>query len=245
MQIYDVGLSSQAIEVYKLLLQRGILSASEIARELGVQRTAIYRLATHLMSIGMITEVSAWPKRFRANSLSNSEDRYLNYQRTWFSSTFQGIQDITKSKKVDLSFSLSFIEGREEIFQKIAEDLRKAEKWAKFIVLGLPQGISPELLFEQKNAVERDVPVKIIVQEYSFENNIVLLSWEKAGLDVRFGKKIGFHLLLIDNSITYLMTYEKENKLKRSAVRIMHAEINKQLQKIFDDYWRDAKKIKL
>jgi len=136
---------------------------------------------------------------------------------------------------------ISFIFGREEIFQKVADDLNEAKKEAKFIVLGLPIGISPELLLTQKNAVGRGVPVQIIVQEYTKENQKTLRSWKMQGLDVRHGKPIGFHLLLIDEAISYLMYYDPQEKTKRYAVRIVHPAINSELRALFNTHWRMAK----
>ncbi len=244
-QIYTIGLSKQASDLYKILSQKGALTALQIGRFLDIHQHAVYRLADHLIQIGMVEEITARPKLFRAKNISQSRENYLSSQRSWFDEVMSGIK--IRSIKTNINktneFQISFIQGREQFFEQCARDLRSATQKANFIILGLKTGISPELLLEEKNAVERGVPVNIIAQEYNPENKIVLRAWRQAGLNVKYGKSIGFHLVLIDNTISYLMTYDPQDKLKRYAVRIIHQPINQQLQLIFHKHWKVAKVI--
>ncbi|MBI4008664.1 hypothetical protein HY357_00350 [Candidatus Roizmanbacteria bacterium] len=244
-EIYSTGLSKQAIDLYKILSQKGALTALQIGRFLDIHQHAVYRLADHLKQIGMVEEIPGRPKLFRVKNISQSRENYLSYQRSWFDEIMRGIKERNIEININKTneFQISFIQEREQIFEQCAIDLQNANRKANFIVLGLKTGISPELLLEQKNAVERGVPVNIIVQEYSAENKIVLQAWKQAGLNVRYGKPIGFHLLLIDDTISYLMTYDPQDKLKRYATRIVHRPINQQLQLIFEKYWKEAKVI--
>lgn len=239
---YTKGVSPYGGKIYALLTQKGSLTAREIANSLNIYPNAVYRIAHYLKDVGMIEVISTTPFTLRALPVNDAQGNYLSFQQTQLRNLLGNLvtQTDSTSKQSD-NYQISFIQGREEIFARCAQDLKTAKQRAKFIVLGLPIGVSPELMLEQRNAAKRGVQMQIIAQEYSEENIETLKSWQVQGLDVRHGKLIGFHLLLIDEAISYLMYYEPKDKTKRYAVRIVHQAINKQLQKIFAEQWRKAK----
>lgn len=235
--IYAKGISPHGRKIYSLLQERGTLTVRKLATLLRVHPSAIYRLARYLISIGLIEEISKRPIYFRALPSLEAKENYFAHQKDRIENIFSGLP-VNTSVKTTENYHISFIQDREAIFARVAEDLKTAKKRAHFIVLGLPIGVSPELMLEQKNAVQRGVPVKIIVQEVSNENKETISSWKKQGLLLRRGLPIGFHLLLIDDSISYLMYYDQQDKTKRYAVRILHSAINRELQAIFKEHWK-------
>lgn len=242
---YAKGISPQGYNFYKLVHTRGTLTTRDIATSLHTHPNAIYRIAHYLTKVGLIEELPTTPVTFRAITIDDAKKNYLSYQQAQFESLLGSLSPDILSTRQTEDYQVSFIQGREEIFECCAQDLRNAKQEARFIVLGLPIGVSPELMLEQKNAVARGVPVRIIVQEYSSANRNTIRSWKLQGLDVRQGKPIGFHLLLIDGSISFLMYYDQKDKTKRYAVRIVHQAINLQLQKIFNNHWKTAKPISI
>jgi hypothetical protein len=111
------------------------------------------------------------------------------------------------------------------------------------IILGLSEGISPELLLAQKEAVARGVQFKIIIQEYSPKNKDTIASWISNGAEIRLITPIGFHLIILDSKVAYLMTYDEVKRYKRTAVRFSHPSIALQHQSTFDKYWQQASAI--
>lgn len=239
---YTKGISPQARKLYYILLSKGDLDVNRISKELGTLPTATYRLANYLLDVGLIEVVSRHPAVFHAVPVTEGKNSYLTYQRNQLNILFSGLSNRATVENSE-AYHIASLEGREPIFAHVAEDLKTAIKKAKFIVLGLPIGVSPELLLEQRNAVARGVPVHIIVQEYTSENKETLRSWQMQGLTVRVGTPVGFHLLLIDDAISYLMYYEDKDKTKRYAVRIVHKAIHTELEKIFDAHWKKAKRL--
>ena len=240
--IYTKGVSPHGKRVYSLLKKRGALSARKLATLLHTHPSAIYRLVRYLVAAGLAEEISGRPILFRALPANVAKGNYLAYQRDRVENIFLGITATADTDPEPTgNYHISFLQDREAIFAKVAEDLKSTLKKAHFIVLGLPIGVSPELMLEQKNAVERGASIKIIVQELTEENQETIKSWQKQGLQVRQGRPIGFHLLLIDNSISYLMYYDQTDKTKRYAARIIHPAINQELQAIFSHYWKTSR----
>lgn len=241
---YSKGISPQGHRLYALLNAKGVLAVRDIAALLHIQPNAVYRITHYLEWLGLIESIGGRPLKFSALAPQEAQENYLLHQRILLREMFAGLSSSGMSTPTG-TYAISFLQGREAIFQKVASDLHQATKEARFIVLGLPIGVSPELMLEQRNAVARGVPVRIIAQEYSQENRETLRSWKTQGLDVRHGKPIGFHLLLIDDLISYLMYYDPRDKTKRYAVRMVHQAINRELQAIFEAHWRKAKPIRL
>lgn len=236
---YAKGLSPQGRKIYSFLQKGGTLTARKLATLLQVHPSAIYRLARYLVSIGLIKEIPGRPIYFRALPSLEAKGNYFAHQKDRIENIFSDLP-VNSLLKITENYQISFIQEREAVFARVAEDLKTAKKKAHFIVLGLPIGVSPELMLEQKNAAQRGVPVKIIVQEVSDENKETISSWKKQGLLVRGGHPIGFHLLLIDDSISYLMYYDQIDKTKRYAVRILHSAINSEMQVIFKEHWKKS-----
>jgi len=243
--IYPKVLSKQATSTYKLLIQKGEMSAKQIGDALDIFPNSVYRLINHLEQIGLVEQINAYPRKFRARNVEEGWNNFIAYKKRSFDRLVSGIN--LKEKEGELPskrFSITFIQGREAVFEQCIKDLSQTQNEAKFIVLGLKIGISPELMLAQKNAVERGVKFREIVQEYIDENREMILNWKKQGLDIRHGQPIGFHLLLFDDKISYIMSYDPLDKTKRYAVRIIHKAINQQLQDIFNKHWKKAKRIK-
>ncbi|MEK7074032.1 MAG: helix-turn-helix domain-containing protein [Patescibacteria group bacterium] len=235
-------MSPQARKLYHILLSQGNLDVNRMSKELKILPPAVYRLARYLLDVGLIEAVSRHPAVFHAVPVSEGQDSYLAHQRSQLNMLFSGLPNRAPVESSE-AYHIAFLEGREPIFARVAEDLQIAAKGAKFIVLGLPIGVSQELLLEQRNAVARGVPVYIIVQEYTPENQETIRSWQTQGLTVRVGTPVGFHLLLVDDTISYLMYYEEIDKTKRYAVRIVHKAIHAEFEKIFDSHWKKAKRL--
>lgn len=236
---YTKGVSPHGHKLYQALLTHGPLTAAEIGSKLNIYANAVYRLTNYLTQVGLVREQLTTPKRFAAVPLAQGQENYFTFQRNKFKNLFP--KAFKMYAELPQNHDIAFIHGRDVIFQKLAEDLDVAKKEANFIVLGLPIGVSPELMLAQRNAVKRGIPIKIIVQEHSETNQQTLASWGEIGLTIRLGKPLGFHLLLIDTNISYLMYYDTEDKTKRYAVRIVHPGINKELQIIFTKKWHEAK----
>lgn len=238
---YKIGLSKQAIDVYQLLLDQGSFSATDIGKRLKLAPTAVYRLVDHLIFLGIITASATRPALYSAKDPSLAREQYIAAQRAWFTDSVVGNFMISQmSQTSEQMTDAAFITGRNAIFSRITKDYHMVKRSIIMIILGLSEGISPELLLAQKDAVEKGVRCKIIVQEYRAENRDTITSWIQNGAVVRHGKPIGFHMVILDDRISYLMWYDEHDRSKRTAVRFVHAGIAKQLQAVFDGFWRDA-----
>lgn len=233
---YAIGLSGQAISVYKLLLQGGVLSANEIGEALKITKHHIYRLTQHLLASGLIDRIDGHPVKYKAKQVNTARKNYLNQHGNWFSGLFsdQGLID------TDKPFNISFFQTRDEHIEYFTKQTINAKLSIKFIILALPVGVTSELMFEHMRAVKRGVEMKLLAIEHTKENHSILMSYKHMGAEVRHGKFLGWHLFLIDDDNTAITMFDHDNKIMQTGVNFVNNEINSELQGIFERYWSEA-----
>lgn len=244
--LYAVGLSNQAIAVYKLLIQHGVMSAKDMSEHLQIKRHNVYRITTHLLSYGLIEKIKGYPVRFQAKQYNDGRNNYLAQHGEWFTGLFSGLvsnnylnQEVVSSK----IFDISFFQSRDDHIEQQTLDVNNAKISIKYIAVTLPAGVTRELMLAYTRAFERDVELKLITQEYSSSNAKIIDSYIRNGAQVRYGKYIGWHLILIDDEISYILMIDPENKALQTGVRLVHKGINNELQGVFEKYWTEAEEI--
>lgn len=242
MSQYSIGLSKQAISVYKLLLKSEPLSAKEIAASLKIIRHDVYRLTQHLQACGLIDRLEGYPVKYKAKLVNEARKNYLTQQGSWFSELFTSdlSNGIRQDGPDDKPFDISFIQTRDEHLEMMINKIKKAKQSIKYIILALPVGIPAEMIYEFNQAVKRGIDLKIIAQEHSKENHNILMSYKNVGAQVRHGRQIGWHLFLVDDNFSSIAMFDPKNKYIQTGVRLIHQGINSELQGIFEKYWEDA-----
>lgn len=240
---YVLGLSKQSLAVYKLLLNGGTLSASEIGEAVHITKYHIYRLTKQLHSLGFIDLIEGYPVKYKAVPLNEAREIYLNRCNSGLLRLFAN-NSLTKliSQKVsgNRSFEISFFQSRDEHIEQFIKQSNNAKFSIKFIILSLAIGVPAELMLAHMNAVKRGVDVKLLAIEHTKENHSILMSYKQMGVQVRHGKFLGWHLFLIDDDNTSINMFDGENKAIHTGVNFVHREINRELQGIFEKYWSEA-----
>ena len=241
---YKIGLSKQAIGVYTLLLTHGNLSSADIGKRLHIAPTGVYRLLDHLAALGIITASVTRPTRYSAKDPHTARECYLLAQRMWFDASIRvSGDDIRNRTSSDGGIQVSFLSDRIAVFDEIARDFPQVKRSASMIVLGLPDGIAPELLKAQHDAVARGVVCRIIVQEYTKANAETIRHWIQNGAEVRIGTSIGFHIIVLDDTVAYVMASDPKDRSKRTCVRFGHQGITREMQRVFDRHWQHARPV--
>ena len=245
MSLYRSGLSPQAVLIYRTILRKGVSSVNEIATELSLKPQGIYRILDHLENIGLIERLRGRPKKYRARTLSGGLNFFLLNQRSWFLEKLN-LEEIARGSnllKRETRTDISVILGRDELLEKYNQDLKVSKDSVNLIVIGLSLGIPSETLYQEVAAVRRGVVIRELVQEVTPKNREMLLRWIKNGIDVKQTRPLGFHLILIDDVISYVGIFDTRDRVKRTAVRFQSKAINLELQSVFQKYWRNAKTI--
>lgn len=121
-----IGLSEKETEVYIFISKRGILTGTEVTRQLKLNKGQSYRLLKNLQKKGAVETTLEYPVRFVAVPFEKIVDSYIKSKREEVdlieASKKDLLEDWKKISETEFASSLerfSIIEGKKKILQKI------------------------------------------------------------------------------------------------------------------------------
>lgn len=236
--LVKLGLTPDEVKCYSILVNQGAASPKEIARDINVLPNAVYRLLIRLKEKGFIIELDTHPVKFQAiqpaiaiNSYTKSKVRQME------ESSALSIEELTKSFQPNPT-KIDFISGRVAMFTKAIELLRSAKE--EILIESIGEPVPDEIKMAQVEAVKKGVDVKFIVHKNDEENQSLLESWVKMGLELRYYPASGYHLNIIDSKICLLATSNPDDPSERLSVIIYSKELTKAMRDFFFSTWEKA-----
>ena len=155
-------------KIYEELLARGTLTASEIAKRVGISRTSVYDLLENLVETGLIMEaLQGTTKKFiiqppeKIQQLIAEKEKILEEAK----GIAQELQENYKQKIVSAKPRLQLFEGKKEL-QQMMKDLllyRDITVRAYWPVKKMIKLLSPEFLVNfHKERASRNITLRII-----------------------------------------------------------------------------------
>lgn len=227
-------LPKQTMDIYSLLLKRGSLNAEQIGKELQIFPQAVYRSIEQLKAMGCINKESGYPARFGAIPVTESVETFSLLQREWFLKAFIAAQ----SKKANFAGKepvISFIESREQMFEKMLPDFENVTQEVNLLISG--DEAPAEIMLAQKNIVDRGGIVRTLVQKRNKDNEHFLQTRKKMGEQVRAHALVNARLMLFDKKIAYVMSYDPTNFIKSTGIRFEYAPFAQLMNMLFLQYW--------
>ena len=235
--------SPQSQAVYQILLETTHpLSAKDLAERLHVVSSLVYRLIQPLVEMGLVTQTTPYPYQFRAKPLDEGLSLFLLQQTDWFYKQFSS--DITTKTQKDAApqeIQLSFVQSRDELMNRSAEEIAKAHTSVDLLRSG--HEIPADVMLEIMEARKRNVTVRMLIQDYSQENAHQVAYWQQNEIFVRRTSQHHVRLMLYDASIVYFMSYKHADSQKDIGVKITYPPFALILSQLFDNWWKNAEKI--
>lgn len=235
------SVSPQTTQVYNLLLKQKALTARQIGKRLNILPNAVYRSIKPLIRLGCVEGLGNHPVQFRIKPINQALNSYLFASRENFLQTFfpRGITtQKTQDKKLVESLNISFIKDRKELLEYSNKDMNKAKSEVNFIVSGLE--VPAEIILGFKQAFDRGVKLRFLVQRLDEVNKQMLKNWKKLGINVKYFPLLEARIIIIDSKITYITSYNPNNQEEGIGVRFNHPPIAKFLNELFEARWRIA-----
>lgn len=233
-----INITPQAMAVYRLLSKKESLTAKEISTYLGILPNAIYRSVKILIRFGFVQIIGGRPVRYVSRPLADSIGFYMHAVRK---NLLQSLSSINQSI-INNSLDVTFISDRTELIEKTNIDMTKANKEVNLIVSGLE--VPAETMLENKNAINRGVRIRIIVQSLDETKKEMLKNWQKIGIEVKYCSSIEARFIIFDSKIAYITSYNPKQKEEGSGVRFNYPPIAGIIQDLFEQRWSKAKVIK-
>jgi sugar-specific transcriptional regulator TrmB len=231
------------MRVYRLLLKEGAMTAKEIGNKLGIFAQAVYREIEKLEKLGWVVREGKYPVKFGAKSPTEAVQSYLITQREWFEENIGSVKrekTVKKGKKEDKS-RVSFIQSRADSLDKGLNDQKRAEKEICLLVSG--DEVPAEVMLANKRAMERGVKIKILAQKVDERNREMIRNWQRMGMEVRVGKMLEARVIIIDEKVVYLVSYNPEKNEEGVGVRLAYPPIVRLMREVFKRRWREGKEL--
>ena len=229
--------SRQSQDIYKLLVKKSGLNAKGIGKELKILPNAVYRAIKPLRELGLVEQTSERPTKFIAKPSVEAVEMYLLNQRN----VFEQILGDADLSTLPHSNAPVLIKDRNDLIEKTNRDVKNSKRSVDFIVSGLE--VPAETLLTYKQALDRNVKIRSIVQRLDDTSEEMFRNWKKIGLDVRHYPSIESRIFVIDNHIVYLTSYDPERKEECVGIRTGYEPFAKLMREVFERKWESAKEI--
>jgi len=233
-------LPNQTKDIYSLLLKKGALSAEQIGKELNIFPHAVYRSVDQLKSLGCVDQVGRRPALFQAQPVTDSVETFALMQREWFLKAFLNSQK-DKNGFSTGELQTSFIESREDMFEKFLPDFENVKEELDLLISG--DEIPAEIMLAQKRLLDRGVVIRSLFQNRTEKNEKFLQARKRMGEQVRIYKPINLRIMLFDRKIAYVMSYDPTNYIKSTGIRFEYAPLGQLMHGLFMQYWEKGKEL--
>lgn len=231
----ELGLSVDESRIYSLLLSSGSLSVSELAENMGILPTNIYRLASALQNKGMVTQISSSPKTYQAVPPKAAITKITSDKALSLSNSAASLIEQLTAQSENRVPSMGILTGESELFSHFVKLSDQAKKEIQVISIGeeVPQSIWKSV----EHAVSRDVSVRFIFHQNTKDNVLIIKRWQQVGADVRHVPNEGYHLFIFDNETVVISVSNTKNTKERTGVEITSEPIVSAMKQYFEQQW--------
>lgn len=228
------SISPQSVKVLTLLIKNGPLSALQIGEKINILPNTAYRNLKELMNVGFVKKSDTYPAVYSAKSKSEAVGLYTNIIVRNFQEAFAaGLENKGDSLKV------SFIQNRKDLLKQAARDAYAAKRQINRIISG--DFVPAETTLAFKQAAERGIKIKVLVQGASKSVAGTIASWRKMGMEVKYTPTINVRIVTYDGLITYFASYNQRNNQEAIGVRFEYAPLTALMDELFELRWRSGK----
>jgi len=229
------NITPQARDIYQLLASGDPMTATDIAKDLGILPNAVYRSVRVLNKFGFIHRVGEYPTYYIVKPPLSAIDWYTQSIRN---ELLAFLPKNIPQALVDSNLNISFITNRNELLEKSNLDLTKVKKEVSLIVSGLE--VPGETIFQYQKAIQRGVKIRILVQNRKESKKEMLQNWNRAGIQVKYYPLIEARILVFDRNVVYITAYNPEEKDGGVGVRFNYSPIAHIMQEYFEQRWLKA-----
>ena len=146
------------------------------------------------------------------------------------------------SETTQSSTRVDVLVSQKTFFDKFIELTNQAQTEVLTISIGEP--VPDEIKISCVRARERGVAIKFIFHVHNKENNDLLRSWVKMGMEVRHYNDSGYHLTVADGKVAVLVANNPKNTAERMGTVYYNERLANSLRDYFYQIWERSIAIK-
>lgn len=242
-ELVKLGLSWDEARTYSLLVNRGALTALELAKGTEILPNAVYRLISNLERKGFVVVLNGRPKSFQAIPPSVAVETFAKEQTSEIERLKTvSIKGLAGKEEVSFQTRMEIFTGRNDMFLKYHQLARETKE--EVLIISLGEEVSEEIKIVNRDLVAKGVTIKFLSLRFGQQNEQLLRNWVKMGLEVRHFPGEAYHLVVFDSQKSILAASNPKNGAERSTVCIYSPSLSRALRDYFYSLWEKATPIK-
>lgn len=239
--LVKLGLSTDEAGCYLILVREGSLTTSQIAKNIKILPNAVYRLVKKLQSKGLVTTLNTYPVTFQAIPPAVAIDSYVDSKERELEEIKIATIRFLTQQQATLPTKVNVLVSQKAFFDKFVELTATAQK--EILVISIGETVPDELKIASARAVDRGVVLKFLFHVYNKNNEQLLRSWVRMGIEVRHYQDSGYHLNVFDGKTAVLVANNPENTKERTGMVFYNQKLSTSLRDYFYTIWERAVKI--
>ncbi len=243
-KLAKLGLTRAEVELYITLLEEGSLDAKGLAQKTNSIVNVIYRTMRALKQKGFVIFLSTFPQKFQAISPAVAISAFIHKQeQTLQELKNQIVHSLSGAKSQGPSTRIDVVIGKKQMYEtfvRLAENSRQ-----EILVISIGEDVPDEIKLAHRDAKEKGVEQKLLFHRYGKENEAIIRSWIKMGIEVRHYPDWGFHLMIFDGKNSILVANNPKETEERTGIVIYSEGLSKALRDYFYSVWKKVTPIKL
>jgi sugar-specific transcriptional regulator TrmB len=239
--VQNITVSPQAVAIYRRLDSQQSYSAQNIANELNILPNTVYRAIKELTGLGLVERVESYPLSFKKASPQKAMSLYLQAAAQNFRHQFG-----TKPESLITTAEeplVTLVKDRSDMLHRENSDVRAAIQSIDFIVSGLEVPDAMVLAFRKAATV--GVAIRAIVQQKRETSSERLERWQELGATVKYLPGLKLRLVVIDQRISYLTSYNPSDRNSAFGVRFDYEPLAVQMSEVFEQNWQHAQTLNI
>ncbi len=260
--LVDLGLSQLEASVYINLLSNKSLTATEVSRLTGINRTQTYDVLPRLIQRGICTEIRGSVKRYCAvgpEKVLSSLEKKLDKKKSVIKELRGNLSAMYNNNSGDnnpLDF-LQVLSSRNSIISKIETLEAGAQEYvlafnkppyAMNIGKSNVSQVSNEIRDPEQISIERGIKFRSLyeIEPTDIDDFIKKVQhFEKMGEEVRISKHLPFKMFVFDDQTIMLALQNKADiSVSFTTMTFEHSDFAEAMAGIFEIYWKKSMTIK-
>lgn len=237
--LVKLGLTHDEAACYIALNSHGSLSATAIAQKLHIFPNAVYRVMKKLEENGFVMPLDSYPVIFQAVSPSVAIGGIVKEKEKVLASLhIASVHALTHPQTESPQTKIDMVAGKHAMFETYVGLANHAKE--EILVISIGEPVPDSVKLANRDAQERGVKIKFLVHKFDKDNEELLRSWVRMGLDVRYIRDRGFHLMVFDGKRSLLAANNPEQTSERASMVIHSEGISRALRDYFYAVWAKA-----
>ncbi len=218
------------------------MTAKQIALSLHLLPNTVYRSAKPLIELGVIKKLNGSPVKFVPQDTSDVINLLSLALRQSFQKNLAGkLGQRKKSNYINNLLDASFIYDRKNLLESTTNDVHAAKNSIDIVVSGFE--IPAEAVLAYKNAAEKGVKIRALVQNSKEVNKQIHQTWSKIGIDVRRIPLMEARIFIFDQKVVYFTSYDPRAKNTAIGIRFAYPPYAILMNDVFEQRWRASQKM--